>query len=590
MTTTAGPSSRVTRTPPPPLDGLSELLEHISQLRSDQIQEAEYVRESAKQRLSSDRVLAFSAFAEEAEALLNVSKDHLSGHDSRRGKDLLDKLIDIEETARYDHMLALALSKGRPPPPMPPRLRRRRGRDLAGDHGATPDHARPSASAPRLLGGAGYPPLSDDVDDVFDRSDPQAVSSPGLYPTGGWHQPAYNFPAQIRHLESVVSGPQGRGGPNPMDDEDDASGDEDYGTDALDGPGDNDGGDHVPEDLGEDETRSTLSEEFTAPEASESFDYPAEDTLENEGYTEDSDYSDVEDPSEGDGSPIGYQMPEDYHELSGPRQEETDNYELAPAVYPDDSGTLSRSSSPSSEEVLPEPARPYMIRFATTALEQVDSELPAGKTAPVQWLLSDSPSHSPPSEFGDVLCAICGGEINGTVLYLACDHTMDVSCLREMFEQAATDEECFPPRCCAIEIYLADVEKHFDPLFVEHYMEKSREFRTKDRVYCYNQYCSAFLGPASDSPLVLRCPQCSYGTCAGCKGKVHRGNACNGPAADEGVLKLGKQKGWQRCVSCRYFVERVEGCPHITCRCGAQFCYLCGKRWSEACSSTCQRQ
>ncbi|KAM0667449.1 hypothetical protein ACQRIU_003314 [Beauveria bassiana] len=34
-----------------------------------------------------------------------------------------------------------------------------------------------------------------------------------------------------------------------------------------------------------------------------------------------------------------------------------------------------------------------------------------------------------------------------------------------------------------------------------------------------------------------------------------------------------------RCSSCHHVVELSTGCNHISCRCGAQFCYVCGEKW-----------
>lgn len=45
------------------------------------------------------------------------------------------------------------------------------------------------------------------------------------------------------------------------------------------------------------------------------------------------------------------------------------------------------------------------------------------------------------------------------------------------------------------------------------------------------------------------------------------------------VLKMGEKSGWRRCYKCRTLVELSQGCTHMTCRCRAQFCYICGAVW-----------
>lgn len=43
--------------------------------------------------------------------------------------------------------------------------------------------------------------------------------------------------------------------------------------------------------------------------------------------------------------------------------------------------------------------------------------------------------------------------------------------------------------------------------------------------------------------------------------------------------ELAEQEGWKRCYGCHAYVEHGEACQHMTCRCGAEFCYVCGARW-----------
>ncbi|KAJ6784535.1 hypothetical protein PWT90_06753 [Aphanocladium album] len=45
------------------------------------------------------------------------------------------------------------------------------------------------------------------------------------------------------------------------------------------------------------------------------------------------------------------------------------------------------------------------------------------------------------------------------------------------------------------------------------------------------------------------------------------------------ILRLARSEGCMRYFSCRTMVELNTGCNHITCRCGAEFCYVCGEEW-----------
>nr|GFB34620.1 probable E3 ubiquitin-protein ligase RNF217 [Tanacetum cinerariifolium] len=44
------------------------------------------------------------------------------------------------------------------------------------------------------------------------------------------------------------------------------------------------------------------------------------------------------------------------------------------------------------------------------------------------------------------------------------------------------------------------------------------------------------------------------------------------------LMDLAKNKKWRRCPSCKFYVERTDGCLHISCRCGYHFCYGCGEK------------
>ncbi|KAK1287121.1 hypothetical protein QJS10_CPB19g01982 [Acorus calamus] len=48
------------------------------------------------------------------------------------------------------------------------------------------------------------------------------------------------------------------------------------------------------------------------------------------------------------------------------------------------------------------------------------------------------------------------------------------------------------------------------------------------------------------------------------------------------LMRLAEAQRWRRCPVCMVFVEKTEGCPHISCRCGHEFCHGCGSAWSQS--------
>jgi hypothetical protein len=53
-----------------------------------------------------------------------------------------------------------------------------------------------------------------------------------------------------------------------------------------------------------------------------------------------------------------------------------------------------------------------------------------------------------------------------------------------------------------------------------------------------------------------------------------------GSDVDAQLEELMEREGWQCCPRCGNGVERTQGCRHIVCICGGEFCYQCGDVWS----------
>ena len=82
----------------------------------------------------------------------------------------------------------------------------------------------------------------------------------------------------------------------------------------------------------------------------------------------------------------------------------------------------------------------------------------------------------------------------------------------------------------------------------------------------------------------FKCPKCQKEYCLFCKDEWHKGVTCKQYQDSRNVNKLDSQflnfaKGahFKICPQCKVWVEKSDGCNHMKCRCGAHFCYKCGK-------------
>jgi hypothetical protein len=111
------------------------------------------------------------------------------------------------------------------------------------------------------------------------------------------------------------------------------------------------------------------------------------------------------------------------------------------------------------------------------------------------------------------------------------------------------------------------------------------------RVYCANVTCGTFLNPAghvTDSQAnitfaICESDNCGKVTCVTCKALVEDGiedHICEVQEDERRFKEAVHEQGYKECFVCGRTVELTEACNHITCECGHNFCYVCGKDWS----------
>ncbi|KZF21187.1 hypothetical protein L228DRAFT_248965 [Xylona heveae TC161] len=169
---------------------------------------------------------------------------------------------------------------------------------------------------------------------------------------------------------------------------------------------------------------------------------------------------------------------------------------------------------------------------------------------------------------------------------LACGHRMCHECLKRVFTMSISDPQHMPPRCCTQDhIPLRHVDRLFNDKFKMQWNKKYQEYTTKNRIYCPTRGCGEWIRPgniqidSSSGRKYGKCSRCKTKICCLCNAKWHTRRECPNDEETKRFIEVAKQEGWQRCFNCKAMVELKEGCNHMTCRCGAEFCMICARRW-----------
>lgn len=143
-----------------------------------------------------------------------------------------------------------------------------------------------------------------------------------------------------------------------------------------------------------------------------------------------------------------------------------------------------------------------------------------------------------------------------------------------------------PPRCCGKPIPATIIKPTLSREEQAAFLKSLAQFSTPwdQRIYCPSSTCGEFIPTQCrvdpKCPFEVACPQCRSKACSRCKRAAHGdGQDCPADLEADRVIKMGNIAGWKRCYKCKTMVELAQGCSHITCRCKAQFCYICGAAW-----------
>ncbi|KAF8403064.1 hypothetical protein HHK36_011158 [Tetracentron sinense] len=204
-------------------------------------------------------------------------------------------------------------------------------------------------------------------------------------------------------------------------------------------------------------------------------------------------------------------------------------------------------------------------------------------------------------------CSICLEDTDVSQMFAVdvCLHRYCFSCMTQHVEVKLLHgmvPEC-PHENCTTKLQISSCGKFLPAKLSEMMSERIKEASVPaaEKLYCPYPRCSElmsknevleyakslFIGP--DRSGVRKCIKCHGLFCINCKVPWHSNMSCNDyrrlnpPArAEDAKLKsLATQKLWRQCVKCNHMIELAEGCFHMTCRCGYEFCYTCGAEWKN---------
>lgn len=261
--------------------------------------------------------------------------------------------------------------------------------------------------------------------------------------------------------------------------------------------------------------------------------------------------------------------------------------------------TMSRASTTSD-------TRPQLRKGATSVhVGQIVSEEPSGKPRARDSIVSAVATKTTKSQRNSSLlgslftksspkpeklvsCLTCGSDDVpvSKAARLPCTHRMCHSCLKRIFKMSIKDPAHMPPRCCTEQhIDLKHVESLFDIEFKKTWNHKFKEYNAKNRIYCPRKGCGEWIQPkhmrTENGRKFGVCPKCKHAVCPTCNQKAHRSRECPKDPAIKQLNEIAEQEGWRKCYNCSAMVELKEGCNHMTCRCLAEFCMVCGLKWKS---------
>ena len=198
------------------------------------------------------------------------------------------------------------------------------------------------------------------------------------------------------------------------------------------------------------------------------------------------------------------------------------------------------------------------------------------------------------------VCPICEIEMEpDEIISLGCSHCCCIDCYTEYLKQQLKDELTVVGTPCPIsgcnfivrpDIFrkcfenLPDQLQIYNKCILRNFMDSNSDLKL-----CPNPTCDVIVKVPGHGMIDVKC-QCDYVFCFSCLRRSHRPCDCEMVAYWESKNKSeGEDAKWlivntKQCPNCHKFIEKNQGCNHMTCRkeaggCGYEFCWICLGEW-----------
>ncbi|KAF9468794.1 hypothetical protein BDZ94DRAFT_1303961 [Collybia nuda] len=201
--------------------------------------------------------------------------------------------------------------------------------------------------------------------------------------------------------------------------------------------------------------------------------------------------------------------------------------------------------------------------------------------------LKDTITTSNPEDTANI-CPICYDTVSHPV-QLGCGHKYCTACIRH-YLTTASDSKAFPLACmgnearCRVAIPIQLIQRFLPPQKFDQLVNVAFstyiDLHPQDFRYCTTPDCVQIY--RCNSGASQKCPSCFATVCSECHEEAHDGMTCaeralhKNPAEQERLNETwAAENGVKKCPSCKVWIEKTEGCNHMTCKCGAHICWKC---------------